>query len=95
MNAAQVLVQVLLARESLSSVALAVMVWAVQLFAWATVLVMHFALMAKQPATVCETWKFLATLGRAFIWAVVLIHMLSVGRFVSYRYFKAGCRNNG
>ena len=84
MNAAQVLVQVLLARKALSSIALAVMVGAVQLLAWAAVLVMHFALMTQQSAAVCETWELFATFGRAFIRAVVLIHMLSAGRTVSY-----------
>ena len=84
MHAAQVLVQVLLAGEALASVALAVMVWAVELLAWAAMLIMHFALMAKQSTGVCKTWELLATLGWALIWAIVLVHMLTVGRVVSF-----------
>ena len=64
--------------------ALAILMWAVQLLAWTAVLVMHFALVAQQSTTVCETWELLATLGWAFVWAVVLIHMLSVDRQISF-----------
>lgn len=60
------------------------MVWAVQLFTWAAVLVMHFALMAEQSTTVCKAWELFTTLCWAFIWAVVLIHVLSVREAVSY-----------
>lgn len=77
--AAQVLVQILLAGEALASVALAVMVWTVELLAWAAVLVMHFALMTKQSTRVCKAWELLATLGWTLIWAIVLVHMLTVG----------------
>lgn len=83
-NAAQVLVQVLLSREALSSMALAVLVWTVQLLAWTSVLVVHFALVAQQSTAVCKSWKLLAPFGWAFIWAIVLIHVFSAGRKVSF-----------
>lgn len=83
-NAAQVLVQVLLSGEALSSMALAVLVWTVQLLAWASVLVVHFALVAQQSTAVCKAWELLASFGWAFIWAIVLIHVFPAGGKVSF-----------
>lgn len=74
--AAEMLVKVFLTREAFANVTLAVLVWAVELLAWATMLVMDFAFMTKQSTTVGKSWQLLASNSWAFVWAVVLIHML-------------------
>jgi hypothetical protein len=69
------LVQVLLPREALSGVALAVLMGAVQLLAWTAVLIVDFTLVAQQSAAVCETWELLAAFGQTLVRPVMLVHM--------------------
>jgi len=74
-HATQMLVQVLLAREALAGVALAVHVWAVELLARTTVFVVHFAFVTEQAAGVCEAGELFAALGGTFVGPVVLVHV--------------------
>ena len=75
-DAPQVLVEVLLSREALACVALAVDVWAVELLSRAAVLVVDFALVSEKTARVRESGKLLAAFGWTLVRAVVLVHML-------------------
>jgi hypothetical protein len=74
-HAPQVLVEILLSREALAGVALAVDVRAVQLLSRASVLVVDLALMSEQTTRVGEAGKLLASLGRALVRAIVLVHV--------------------
>jgi hypothetical protein len=74
-DAPQVLVQILLSREALASVALAVDVGAVELLSRATVLVVHLALVAEKATRIREARQLLAPFSWALVWAVVLVHM--------------------
>ncbi len=73
---AKMLVQVLLARESLAREPLAVWMWAIQLFARTPMKIMYFSLMSQQSARVCKSGKLLASFRGTFVWPVVLVHML-------------------
>ena len=83
MYAAKMLVEVLLTGEAFADMTLAVLVWAVELLAWATMLVMDFTFVTKQATAVCKSWELLTANSWAFIRAVVLIHMLSIIYLVS------------
>jgi hypothetical protein len=74
-DAPQVLVEILLSREALASVALAVDVGAVELLSRAAVLVVHLALVAEKATRIREARQLLAPFSWALVWAVVLVHM--------------------
>lgn len=76
-HAAEVLVQVLLAREALAGVALAVGMRAVDRVLGPAVLVVNFALVSKEAARVGEAGEVLATLGRAAVGAFMLVHVFA------------------
>lgn len=77
MHAAQVLVQVFLAREAFSVMALAVHVRAVELLSRTAMFVVDLTLVAQEAAGVCEAWEFRTARDGAFVGTVVLIHVLS------------------
>lgn len=77
-DASEMLIQVLLTRETLAGVSLAVQVGAVELFLRSAVLAVNFALMTKQAARVGKSWELLTAFGRAFVWSIVLVHVLAV-----------------
>lgn len=74
--------------------ALAILVRAVELSTWATVLVVDFAFMAKQATAVCEAWKLLAAGSRALVRAVVFVHVLSVVSLCYSQVRLIICTNN-
>lgn len=76
MDASHVLVEVLLSRETLARVALAIDVGAVEVLSWATVFVVYLAFVSKEASRVCKARKFLATFGWALVGTIVLIHVL-------------------
>jgi hypothetical protein len=85
MDTSEMFVKILLARKSLACVTLAIEVWAVELLAWAAVLVMDFAFVSQEAAGIGKARKFLTAVGEAFIWAVVFIHMLATNQSVAFK----------
>lgn len=84
-HAAQVLVEVLLAGEALAGVALAVWVRAVDRVLWSAVLVVDFALVAEETAGICKAGQVFASVGRAAIGTLVLVHVFAVRNMLATR----------
>lgn len=78
-HSTKMLVEVLLPREALARVALAVGMRAVDSLLGAAVLAVDFTLVAKQAARVCEAGQVFAAVSLAAVWSLVLIHVLAVG----------------
>lgn len=76
-HAAHVLIQVLLARETLARVALTVDMRAVKRILGAAMLAVHLALVPQKAARVCEAGQLLASLGAAFVRPIMLVHVLA------------------
>lgn len=77
-DAAEMLVEVLLAREALARVAFAVWVRAVDCVLGAAMLAVDFALVTEETARVSEAGELLAALGSASVGSLVLVHVLAV-----------------
>lgn len=80
MHPADVLVQILFAREALSGVAFALRVRADELSLGTTVLVVHFALVANQTATVGEPFELRALFVPTVIRSIMLVRVSTVSR---------------
>jgi hypothetical protein len=76
--AAEMLVKVLLSREALAGMALAVRMGAFDRVLRSAVFAVDLALVSKKTTRVCEPGKTLAAGDDAAIWALVLVHMFTV-----------------
>jgi hypothetical protein len=76
MNSSEMLVQVFLARETLSGESLAVWVGAVELLSRTSMQIVNFSLMSQKTTGIREAWKLFATFGRALVRSIVFVHML-------------------
>jgi hypothetical protein len=79
-----VLVQVLLSRESLAGVSLAVRMRTVDRILGPSMFAMNLSFMPKQTARVCETREILAPLGRASVRPFMLVHVLAVEQLAKF-----------
>lgn len=77
MYSAEVLVEVLEAREALAGVALAAGMRAIQGITWAAVLTVDLALVAKKSASISESRKLLATLEFASVGSIMFVHVFT------------------
>jgi hypothetical protein len=77
-DAAEMLVKVLLSREALAGMALAVRMGAFDRVLRSAVFAVDLALVSKKATRICEPGKTLATGDDAAIWALVLVHMFTV-----------------
>lgn len=79
------LLQVLLARESMARAAIAVGIWAHQRLLGIDVFLVYFALVSQQATGVCKSLNLIAARFHALIWSVMFIHVFAVEtRYVSY-----------
>jgi hypothetical protein len=76
-NAAKVLIKVLLSREALACMTLAIRMGALDCVLGSAVFAVDFAFVSKKATRVCEPGEALASGDNAPIWAFVLVHMFT------------------
>ena len=79
MSTAQMLAQIFLTREPIASAAIAVCVWTHQRLLGIGVFLVNFALVAEKATGVGEALHLITTWLVAFIRAIMLIHVFTIG----------------
>jgi hypothetical protein len=77
MNAAKMLVEVLLAGESFAGMSLAFRHCASKLLLWAAMLAMNFSLVSQQTTGIGKALKFGALRLWAPVWSIVFVHVFA------------------